>query len=150
MEISEIKDFIKKRNLIDCAYGITPNTSCKLSDLLYLFSKECFKDQSSITITPANLIEQLMTATIRIWMAEDVKRLPGATDKQIADATRITNITNQQRHNLIQEIDKAFGHNTHQGDMKIYGTEETKRAEHIKNIEYMRKNIPYKDTMDSL
>jgi len=46
-------------------------------------------------ITIGNLIDQLSVQNIKIWMAEDRKRDPEATDKQIADATRITNIANQ-------------------------------------------------------
>lgn len=59
-------------------------------------------------ITIGNLVDQLTIANIRIWMAEDIKRDANATDKQLADATRITNIVNQQRSDLIQEIDEAM------------------------------------------
>jgi hypothetical protein len=59
-------------------------------------------------ITIGNLIDQLTIANIRIWMAEDVKRDPKATDKQIADATRVTNAANQQRTDLIQAIDEEM------------------------------------------
>ena len=52
--------------------------------------------------TVGNLIDKLTIANIRIWMAEDIKRNPDATDKQIADATRLTNTCNQQRNDLIQ------------------------------------------------
>lgn len=58
--------------------------------------------------TLGNLIDKLTIANLRIWMAEDIKRNPKATDKQIADATRITNIVNQQRNDLIQEIDELI------------------------------------------
>ena len=68
-----------------------------------------------------NLIDKLTIINIRIWMAEDIKRAKDATDKQIADATRITNIANQQRNNLIEEIDKIMGLNTGQGSTKMYG-----------------------------
>ena len=52
-------------------------------------------------ITIGNLIDQLTIANIRIWMAEDIKRDSGATDKQLADATRITNFANQQTHRIL-------------------------------------------------
>jgi hypothetical protein len=59
-------------------------------------------------ITIGNLIDQLSVQNIKIWMAEDRKRDPEATDKQIADATRITNIANQLRNDLIQNIDEEL------------------------------------------
>jgi hypothetical protein len=71
--------------------------------------------------TIGNLIDKLTICNIRIWMAEDIKRDKKATDKQIADATRLTNKVNQQRNNLIEEIDKHFGVETGQGSTKIYG-----------------------------
>lgn len=58
--------------------------------------------------TVGNLIDKLTICNIRIWMAEDIKRKPDATDKEIADATRITNIVNCQRTDLIQEIDETI------------------------------------------
>lgn len=80
-------------------------------------------------ITIGNLIDQLSIVNIKIWMAEDVKRNPNATDKEIADATRITNIANQQRNDLIQAIDESInviGQGElqklyKQGDTKNYG-----------------------------
>jgi len=59
-------------------------------------------------ITIGNLIDQLSVQNIKIWMAEDRKRDPEATDKQIADATRITNIANQLKNDLIQNIDEEL------------------------------------------
>jgi len=58
--------------------------------------------------TVGNLIDKLTITNIRIWMAEDKKRDPNATDKQIADATRITNVANSMRTDLIQEIDETI------------------------------------------
>jgi len=58
--------------------------------------------------TVGNLIDKLTIANIRIWMAEDIKRDKNATDKQIADATRITNVVNSYRTDLIQEIDETI------------------------------------------
>jgi len=74
-------------------------------------------------ISIGNLIDQLSITNQRIWAAEDIKRKKGATDKEIADATRITNIANSQRNNLIQAIDKNFGKDTGQGSTKMYGKE---------------------------
>lgn len=79
--------------------------------------------------TVGNLIDKLSIANIRIWMAEDKKRSPNATDKDIADATRITNVANQMRTDLIQEIDEKLNDMAagmtqklyKQGDTKMYG-----------------------------
>jgi hypothetical protein len=73
-------------------------------------------------VTIGNLIDQLTIVNIRIWMAEDIKRDPNATDKQIADATRLTNVANQQRNDLIQEIDECLNDMVKNGTVqKLYG-----------------------------
>lgn len=82
-----------------------------------------------MNITIGNLIDQLTIVNIRIWMAEDIKRKADATDKEIADATKITNVANQQRNDLIQSIDEALNKVAggelqklyKQGTTKIYG-----------------------------
>jgi len=80
--------------------------------------------------TIGNLIDKLTIANIRIWMAEDIKRNKSATDKQIADATRVTNVANSYRTDLIQEIDEKLNEliTTNkpqklykQGSSKMYG-----------------------------
>lgn len=79
--------------------------------------------------TIGNIIDQLTICNIRIWTAEDIKRKPGATDKEIADACRITNVVNQQRNDLIQQIDEKMNQVAegqkqklyNQGDSKMYG-----------------------------
>ena len=80
--------------------------------------------------TIGNLIDKLTVVNIRIWMAEDKKRDQTATDKQIADATRLTNVANQQRNDLIQEIDEKINELIstgklqklyNQGSGKMYG-----------------------------
>ena len=77
--------------------------------------------------TIGNLMDQLTIVNIRIWMAEDVKRNKEATDKQIADATRLTNIANQQRNDLIQEIDEKINHMIKTGELqKLYKQGSTK------------------------
>jgi hypothetical protein len=80
-------------------------------------------------VTIGNLIDQLSIVNIKIWMAEDIKRDPKATDAEIAKATRTTNIANQQRNDLIQAIDEemnliAKGEAQKlykQGESKMYG-----------------------------
>ena len=71
-------------------------------------------------ITIGNLIDQLTIANIRIWMAEDIKRDPRATDKQLADATRVTNVANQQRTDLIQAIDEGLNEVARGESQKLY------------------------------
>lgn len=80
--------------------------------------------------TLGNLIDKLTIVNIRIWMAEDIKRDVNATDKKIADATKVTNIANSQRNDLIQEIDETINEMIltgkpqklyKQGDTKMYG-----------------------------
>ena len=74
-----------------------------------------------------NLIDKLTIANIRIWMAEDIKRDKSATDKQIADATRITNVVNSLRTDLIQEIDESINNMVATGNLqKLYKQGSTK------------------------
>lgn len=77
--------------------------------------------------TIGNLIDKLTITNIRIWMAEDIKRDPTATDKQIADATRITNVANSHRTDLIQEIDEKLNEMIDTGKLqKLYKQGSTK------------------------
>lgn len=77
--------------------------------------------------TIGNMIDRLTVVNIRIWMAEDRKRDPNASDKQIADATRITNVANQQRNDLIQQIDEKINQLVQTGiPQKLYGQGTTK------------------------
>ena len=77
--------------------------------------------------TIGNLIDKLSVVNIRIWMAEDIKRATNATDSMIAQATRITNVANQQRNDLIQEIDERLNHMVKTGELqKLYGQGKTK------------------------
>ena len=80
--------------------------------------------------TIGNLIDKLTIVNIRIWTAEDVKRNRESTDTEIAKATKITNIANQQRNDLIQEIDEMINELVlkqkpqklyKQGSTKMYG-----------------------------
>lgn len=77
--------------------------------------------------TIGSLIDKLSVVNIRIWMAEDIKRDPKATDKQLADATRLTNICNSQRNDLIQEIDELINNLIESGKgQKLYSQGATK------------------------
>lgn len=77
--------------------------------------------------TLGNLIDKLTVVNIRIWMAEDIKRDVNASDKQVADATKLTNVANQQRNDLIQEIDEKINHMVKTGELqKLYKQGSTK------------------------
>lgn len=77
--------------------------------------------------TIGSLIDKLSIVNIKIWMAEDIKRNKEASDKEIADATRITNIANQQRNDYIQEIDERLNHMVETGELqKLYKQGSTK------------------------
>jgi len=76
--------------------------------------------------TIGQLIDELSIVNIKIWMAEDIKRDKDATDKQIADATRKTNITNQQRNDLIQAIDEEMNLIAEGKVQKLYDQGSTK------------------------
>jgi len=82
--------------------------------------------------TLGGLIDKLSVVNIRIWFAEDIKRGKDATDKQVADACRVTNVANSQRNDLIQEIDELINQLVtsgspqplyKQGATKLYGAE---------------------------
>ena len=81
--------------------------------------------------TIGNLIDKLTVVNIRIWMAEDIKRNTNSSDSDIVKATKLTNICNSQRNDLIQEIDEKINELIktgvpqklyNQGNTKMYGT----------------------------
>ena len=77
--------------------------------------------------TIGNLIDKLTIVNLRIWNAEDKKRDKNASDKEIADATRVTNIVNSQRNDLIQEIDERLNQMVSTGELqKLYKQGSTK------------------------
>jgi hypothetical protein len=72
-------------------------------------------------VTIGNLIDQLTIENLRIWMAEDIKRKEGASDSEIAKATKITNVANQKRNDLIQSIDEELNDMVQTGELqKLY------------------------------
>jgi hypothetical protein len=77
--------------------------------------------------TIGSLIDKLTIVNIRIWMAEDIKRNKEASDKEISIATKLTNIANQQRNDLIQEIDEKINFMIKTGELqKLYKQGSTK------------------------
>lgn len=77
--------------------------------------------------TIGSLIDKLTVINIRIWMAEDIKRGKDSSDEAIAKATKITNVANQQRNDLIQEIDEKINYMIETGELqKLYKQGSTK------------------------
>lgn len=77
--------------------------------------------------TIGNLIDKLTIVNIRIWMAEDIKRDSEASNEKIANATKLTNIANSQRNDLIQEIDESLNKMVQTGELqKLYKQGSTK------------------------
>jgi hypothetical protein len=77
--------------------------------------------------TLGNLIDKLTIVNLRIWMAEDLKRDKNATDTEIANATRLTNVCNQQRNDIIQDIDELINYLViNQSPQKLYKQGSTK------------------------
>jgi len=82
-----------------------------------------------MNVSFGNLIDQLGIVNLKIWHLEELKRDKSKTDKDVADATRKTNILNIQRNDLIQELDemlilaaegKVMFKNFKQGETKKY------------------------------
>lgn len=70
--------------------------------------------------TLGSLIDKLSIVNIKIFKQEDIKRDINATDKVIANATKLTNKLNAYRNELISEIDEQFGGATG-NNIKMYG-----------------------------
>ncbi len=64
----------------------------------------------------AALVSDLVGSNLRQWDLEDTSRDPGADDAVVARAKREIDRLNTGRHQLVQEIDTAFGSSLdHQG-----------------------------------
>lgn len=70
--------------------------------------------------TPGSLFDKLCIVNLKIFKAEDIKRVPDATDKELAEATRLTNKLNQHRNALMVEIDELLGFKNY-NSIKTYG-----------------------------
>jgi len=58
--------------------------------------------------TLGSLMDKLIIVNLKIWHAEDLAHATGAKDKQVADAKRKINVLNNQRNDLIEEIDELI------------------------------------------
>lgn len=70
--------------------------------------------------TPAQLIDKLVIANLKIFKAEDIKRNEDATDDDIVGATKLTNRLNKYRNELIVELDELLGFENN-NNVKTYG-----------------------------
>jgi len=76
--------------------------------------------------TVGNLVDKLTIVNLKMWKWEDVKRT-SKDDSEIANATRKTNVLNEQRNDIIQEIDElVLGLVDGTKTMKTYGQGDTK------------------------
>lgn len=82
--------------------------------------------------TIGNLIDKLVVCNLRVWHAEDMKRdakkekSKMVSNQLIAMATDITNMANQHRNDLIQEIDEKLNEIAEGKKQKLYKQGETK------------------------
>lgn len=61
------------------------------------------------TKTIGELIDQLITASLGCWHAQDQISAPNASDKQIAEASRKAQKLNKRRCELVAAIDRRIG-----------------------------------------
>lgn len=73
-------------------------------------------------VTIGNMLDKLSICNIKIYVQEDIKRDKNATDKQIADATRKTNVLNSERNELIDNIDLALNDIADGKKQKLFGS----------------------------
>ena len=73
-------------------------------------------------LTIGQLSDKLSIVNIKVFHLENTKRDPKATDKEIADATRKTNVLNSERNELIDQIDIALNEIDEGKKQKLYGS----------------------------
>ncbi len=59
--------------------------------------------------TTAELIDELITATIRCWVDQDKIMTPGANDETVAKYSKSAQVTNIKRKKLMGEINRRLG-----------------------------------------
>lgn len=73
-------------------------------------------------ITIGNLCDKLSILNIKIFFLENQKRDNEATNEQIAEATRRTNVLNSERSLVIDEIDLAINRIAKGHKQQLFGT----------------------------
>jgi len=72
-------------------------------------------------VTIGNMIDQLVTVNIKIFMLENIKRDESADDKAVAEATRKTNDLNVQRNSIIEDLDIEMNEIAKGNQQKLFG-----------------------------
>lgn len=72
-------------------------------------------------ITIGQLCDKLSIVNIKIFMLEDIKRDPNATDGEIAAATKRTNSLNSERNEIIDQIDILCNELANGTKQKLFG-----------------------------
>jgi len=80
-------------------------------------------DVSSKTI--GELIDQLITADLRCWHAQDSLMDKSLSDKERLDAAILAQKTNARRTSLIRAIDERLGEGALTGFMKSYDNKDS-------------------------
>ena len=73
-------------------------------------------------ITIGNLCDKLSIVNIKIFHLENVKRDKNASDKEISEATKKTNVLNSERNALIDAIDLALNEIAEGKKQKLFGS----------------------------
>ena len=68
------------------------------------------------------MIDELSICNVKIFILENKKRDPNASDKKIADATRKTNVLNVQRTSLVDAIDITMNELADGKKQKLFGS----------------------------
>lgn len=67
------------------------------------------------------MCDELSICNIKIFFLENTKRDPNASDKEIAAATKKTNVINVQRTRLVDEIDIALNEIAEGKKQELFG-----------------------------
>jgi cell division protein FtsB len=69
--------------------------------------------------TLGELVDKLTVVNLKLWHFEETAHRPEAGDKEVADAKRAINSLNNERAELIQEIDEYLLEASRSGSVKI-------------------------------
>jgi hypothetical protein len=70
--------------------------------------EECSSEYPDMDSTWLALVRRQHQANFALWHIEDEARAPGATDAELAAVKRRVDRTNQQRNDLVEELDRAL------------------------------------------
>jgi len=68
------------------------------------------------------LVDQLITTDLKCWYGQEIMKDPNATDKELADAFKLVQETNDRRNRLIRAIDERVGEADGSPSAKTYHT----------------------------